>query len=293
MKTLTNKTTVLSIEYPRTWDESLLTDVSVQIADFDGTELLASTSADLYTSTTLDADSLRYTRSITLAAGSDDLVTGDLIRIRGILGYEDHVVKGYDASNLVAELESHVDRDFENGASVDRLSAIATVDLSDTDVFAPGTQIVITWTPTGTGDSLTELAEIETDSQIDVAEFTTEFSAIYSRAYNALKTPADRLDTMIGLAQNEIRLQLSARGLDIARIKDQRLISPLLMAKLAEMWARDGDESSADEHQRHSQAYSAALESLCQLPIWIDLDGDGINDDGETQSHPVYFERVW
>lgn len=293
MKTLTNKDTELRLEYPRTWDVSSLTAVSLQIADFDATELLASTEASLYTEATLDVDSRRYSRSITLNAGSGALAIWDLIRIDGINGYEEHIVKGYDSTNLTAELEDHVDRDFEAGSTVNRMTAIATVDLSDTDVFPAGEQLVITWTPTGTGDSITELAEIETDSQIDVSTFTSEFSALYSRAYDALKKPADRLDTIIRLAQSELRLDLASRGCDIARIKDSTLISPPLMAKVAEMWARDGDEASNDEFERHSKAYSAALESLCQLPIWVDLDGDGVNDDGETMDHPVYFERVW
>lgn len=293
MRTLTNQTTAISLGYPRTWEPADLTEVAFRIDDTDNNELLDDDTASLYTEAALDVAANRYAREITLEAGSEDLEIGDLIRITGVLGYEDHTVKGYDSDNLVAELEEHVDRDFEAGATVHRLSAVATVDLSDTDTFPPGIQMVITWTPTGTGAPLTELYEIESGLQIDVASFTEEFKALYHRAYKALKDPADRLDTIIRLAQNELRMTLASRLLDIARIKDQRLIAPPLMALVAEMWARDGDKETSDEHQKYTRAYSAALESLCLNPIWVDLDDDGTQDDGEVGSHPVSFERNW
>ena len=65
------------------------------------------------------------------------------------------------------------------------------------------------------------------------------------------------------------------------------------MAKVAEMWARDGDKQTADEHKKYCKAYSAAFESLCKNPIWVDLDGDGKQDDGEVDTYPEIFEKVW
>jgi len=291
MRTLTNTTTSIRLEFPRTWEPSDLTGVTIQIADTAGTELLSAAAASLYTATTLDGDARRFVRSITLAEGSGDLEIQDLIRIVGVLGYEDHTVKGY--SSLDAELENHVDRDFESGAAVYRLHCVATVDLSDTDDFPIGQQLVITWTPTGTGGVLTELAEIEGAIQVDIADFTRKFSASYKRAYSALSSPEDNLDTIIEIAQDELRTDLTDRGLDITRIKDQGLITPPLMALVAVIWARDGDDNTADEYERYGQAYSAALEKLCRLPVWEDSDSDGIKDTGEVQTHPANFERIW
>lgn len=293
MRTFTNQTTEIYLEYPESWEPGDLTAITIQIDDVAGNELLAATPAGLYTQSTLDSDALRYTRSITLADGSEDLAVGDMIRIGGILGNETHVVKGWDSANLVAELEDFVDRNYEAGATVDRLSAVATVDFSDADVYVPGIQMVLTWTPTGTGGALTELAEIESFVQIDVASFVRDFSAIYHRAYTALRSPNDRLQTVIRLAQDELRLALASRLLDIGRIKDQTLLNPPLMALVAKMWAMDGDEQTSDESDKYSRAYSAALEMLCQHPVWVDLDNDGVQDNGETNSHPLIFERQW
>lgn len=294
MKTLTNSTAGIPIEFPRTWDPTALTAVGVQIRDLEGTALLdPAGTATLYAESELESDARRYVRRVTLASGAEDLKTGDLIRVSGIGGYEDHTVKGWDSENRTAELENHVDRDFEAGSTVNRLSAVYASDLSDTDVFAPGSRLVITWTPVGTGSALTEMVEVETCRQLDPVAFTSEFQALYPRAYNALKNPADRFDTVIRLAQNELRSTLASRHLDIARLVDHRLIAPSLMALVACMWARGGDEQTADEHAVLSKAYSAALERLCQQPVWVDADGDGTQDDGEVEDHPVGFGRIW
>jgi hypothetical protein len=95
------------------------------------------------------------------------------------------------------------------------------------------------------------------------------------------------------LALDELRLTLLSRGLDMARVVDQRLISPPLMALVARYWTINGDEKLEDERKVIDAAYSAAVEHLCALPIWEDSDGDEILDEGELQDHPVYFERVW
>lgn len=293
MRTLSNTTTKIHFGFPRTWDPSSLTDVTLGISSAAGVELAPSESVDIYAEASLENDAHRYARSVTLAEGSESLYVGDLVRIAGILGYEDHTVKGWDEDNLTVELEDHLDRDFEAGATVNRLSVIASVDLSDTDVFPPGIQMVLTWTPTGTAAPVTQMAEIEATIQMDLASFITSLKALYPRAYDALIKPADRLDTVIRLAQEELRLTLASRGLDITRIVDQRLLTPSLTALVALMWARGGDEQTADEQAVMSQAYSATLESLCLHPIWIDSDGDGIKEDDEVGMYPAVFERIW
>ena len=293
MDTLTNTTELLKIEFPRTWDPSLLSSLTVKIADFEGVELVADTEASIYAASTLSIDSRRYARSITLTVDDDELVVGDLIRIVGSLGSEEHVVKGWNSSTLTAELENHVDRDFAAGSLVYRLSSSAVVDFSDTETFPAGLQMVVTWTPTGTGGPLTRLAEIEESLQADVADFTTKFRALYKRAYRALTTPEDNLDTVLSAAQDELRTDLLDRGLDISRIKDQRILTPPLMAQVALMWARDGDENTADEMVVYQKAYSAAFEKLCRKPIWQDKNGDGVLTDDEVNVHPPQFERNW
>jgi hypothetical protein len=297
MKTYTNDTTTIVINYPRSWEPESLTDLKLQIDDANGNEsgepLMSATSASIYTETTVKYAVYRYDFKITLADGSEDLSIGDMVRIKGVLGYEDHTVKGYDAVNNIVTFEEHLDRDFEIGATINRLSAISTVDFSDTDTYPPGIQIVLTWIPTGTGASFSDLAEIEADDQIDLAAFIVDLKAVYPRAYDALTKPSDRIDTVIRIAQDHMRLSLASRGLDIARIKDQRLLTSPLVDLVAYLWARGGDVASADERDTIGKAYSASLSELCSLPLWVDNNGDGIRQNTEIQDYPVYFERVW
>lgn len=293
MQTFTNATTTIPLVFPRGWNPASITDVKLTIADKATNPLQTATSAALYTATTLDGDADQFASSFTLADTAGDLVPGDLIRLSGVGGYEDHVVKGYDPATYTVTIELVLGRDFEDGADVYRLSAISTVDFSDTDVYPPGTQLVLTWTPTGSGDVFTELAEIDDRWQLDVAAFTADFLALYPRAYKALSVPQDRFDRLLRMAQDQLRLVLSSRGLDATRLVDQRLLSPPLMSLLALYWLANGDEQMSDERGVISSAYSAQVEQLCQLPVWVDGDIDGVEDDGETTSHPQTYERVW
>lgn len=293
MITYTKHTSVVRISFPTDWDPSALTGLTLTVDDNAGNELLATSAATIWTSTTLDSAASQYDTALYLDAGADNLEIGDIVRIEGLLGREDHTVKGFDPSTKIATLETILGRSFEEGAAVNALNALIAVDFSDTDDYAPGTQLVLTWTPTGTGSPYTILAEIEAFNQIEVAEFIEEFKAIYPRAYSALITPADRLRVVLRNAQARLRMDLLSRNLDVARIKDQRLITPPLMALVAMIWAINGDDELMEERKVLSGEYGTLLEILCALPVWVDSDGDGIEDDGETQDHPKYYERAW
>jgi len=293
MQTFTNATTTIPLLFPRGWDPSALSAVTLTITDTDNNTLQAATAAALYTATALDDDADQFASSFVLESGAGALVPGDLIRLAGVNGYEDHVVKGYDATTRAVTIELVLGRDFEDGAAVYRLSAIATVDFSDTDDYPPGIQMVFRWTPTGSGDVFTEEAEIDDRVQLDVASFTADFRALYPRAYKALSEPQDRFDRILKMAQDELRLVLVSRGLDPTRLVDQRLLSPPLMSMVARYWLLNGDEQLADERKVIESAYSAQIEQLCKLPVWVDSNIDGIEGTDETTSHPLIFERVW
>lgn len=293
MQTLTHATESIGIGFPRSWDPAELSAVSVTLEDLATGDTLLTASAQLYPAAALAFDARRYSTDIILTEGASALHAGDLIRISGGGGSEDHTVKGWNSSTRTVTLEGIADIEFEAGSTVHRLSAVAAVDLSDTEVFPAGTQLLVTWTPSGAGSKFTQICEVEESSQVDIAGFTSDFKALYSRAYGALTKPENRLDTIIRLARGELRLDLESRFLDIARIKDQTLIAPPLMAKVAEMWARDGDEQTSDELVKYQRAYSAALKSLCKNPIWVDLNGDGKQDAGEVDTYPEQYEMVW
>ena len=293
MKTYTHSTGMIPLSFPPDWDPSSLTALTLTIADRDGNTLQTATPASLYTPATLGVDAYRYDYSVTLASGAADLLIGDQVRITGVNGYEDHTVKGYAPVTRMVTLEAFVDRDFEMGATLLRLSGTATVDFSNTTTYPAGIQLLLTWTPTGTGSPLTVLAEIESTDSLDIAGFEAEFQAFYPRAWDALHKPEDRFDKLLKIAKERLYTALRIRGVDVARIKDQRVLSYPLMLLLAEVWTANGDEDLADERAWISKAYSAAIEELYQSTIWVDADNDNVEEDEETQDHPSVFYKVW
>eukprot|EP00918_Siedleckia_nematoides_P001702 GHVU01004038.1.p1 GENE.GHVU01004038.1~~GHVU01004038.1.p1 ORF type:complete len:294 (+),score=31.22 GHVU01004038.1:747-1628(+) len=293
MRILSNKVETLRLAYPYEWTASDLTGLTLTVNDNAGNELAAASAASLYSDTTLDDDATEYASSVVLADTAGDLVPGDLISITGINGREVHTVKGFDNVTKTVQLEVMIDRAFEGGAAVSRLSATIDIDLSLVTTFSLGLSLVLMWTPAGTGAPFKELARMEPYAQINLAEFEEDFKAIYPRAYDVLIKPADRLGTVLRLAQRELANNLKSRGLDAARIVDQSLIAPPLMALVAKAWTRGGDDDLIEERKDLESEYSAAFETLCNQPLWVDSDGDNIEESGEVESHAVDFERTW
>jgi len=285
----------IRLDYPYQWNPLSITGLTLTINDRDGTELVAATEASLYSETSLDTECRRYSRSITLVSGSGSLDIGDTIRIKGILGFEDHFVKGWDLDNLTAELENFVDRDFESGSTVHKLSATVTVDLSDTDTFTAGKELLLIWEPTGTGAKLTELGIVSQYQQDDLAGFEGEFRDIYPRAYIGLTQPRNRLKNVMTAAQNEVRSMLLERDprFDISKIRDQDILNPAIMASCAVHWALNGDDRIKDERAEYKSRLSNEIQRLTVLPVWVDTDDDTVQDDGETVAHPYFFSTGW
>lgn len=293
---LGNAAEVIDLPYPLEWSPADLTGLTLNINDQDGNELMAADDATLYTEATLSVDSLRYSRDITLTEEDGALAIGDLIRIEGILGYENHTVKGWDADNLTAELEEYIDRDFEAGSTVNRLSATIEVDISDTDVFPAGKQLVLIWTPTGTGGVITEIAVVSSYRQVDIAGLSLELQDVYPRAYKALKEPRDRLARVAARARSDIRKQLLLvdEEFEINNIRDQDAILPAVAAQCAVLWTLNGDEQLEDERKMYLSQVAAEIDTLSKLSeLWVDSDSDLVDDPLEKREHPPIFHKGW
>lgn len=296
--TYTNSTSVIKIDFPELWDPADLSAATLQIADNLAVELVAAAAVDLYTATALDADVTRYSNTVTLAAAAGDLVSGDVIRIVGAGGHEDRVVKGYSTTTKIVTLEQILDNEYAEDDAVHRLSGSIDVDFSNTTTFPLGQQMVLTWTPTGTGDAFTQLAQIGSTIQVDIEGFAVGFRALFRRAYDGLTKPEDRLDTVLTEAQKTLGRQLIARRLDITRVMDQDLLAPSLRLLCAISFARGGELSDTtpslkDELEEWKNEYSAEFELLCTNPTWVDDDMDNVEDDGETVMHEYYPRKAW
>lgn len=293
---LGNSAEIIRFRYPLEWEPADLTGLTLAINDQAANELMAADAATLYTESALDADANRYARKIVLENGSEDLEIGDLIRIQGILGYEDHTVKGYDSANLTAELEAHIDRDFEAGATVNRLSATIEVDLSDTDVFPAGTMLLLIWTPTGTGGPITQEAIISSYRQIDMSGLSEMMQDIYPRAYKALTTPRDRLKRVAARAVSDIRKRLLIMDdqFEINNIRDMDALLPVVSAQCAVLWTLNGDDDLDEERKTYKAEVDTEIEILSKDDIlWVDVDADLVDDPLEKRAHLHIFHTGW
>jgi hypothetical protein len=292
---LGNSSEIIQLDFPLEWDPSVLTELTLTINDQANNELMAAAEASLYTSTTLENGVSRYDREIVLADESEDLEIGDCVRIVGVLGYEDHTVKGYDVDNLTAELEDYADRDFEVGAAVHRLSAVSTVDLSDTDTFPAGTELVLIWTPTGTGGPFTQTAKISSYQQIDIAGLSSELKDIYPRVYDGLTKPRNRLERVSASARRDIRsrLLIMDSNFDINLIRDQSILIPAVAAQCAVLWAVNGDDDMKEEREVYGLRVASEVDVLSKLSLWVDEDSDLVDDPLEDRTHPHIFHKGW
>jgi hypothetical protein len=286
-----NAAETIRLAYPHSWDPADITGLTLTINDRSGNELASAAPATLWTSTTLDGAVSAYATSLTLDAGADDLEPDDLIMLVGAGGKEIQTVRGYDSATKIVTLDSVLRNGYSDGDAVYGMFATIEVDLSDTDVFPAGKELVLIWTPAGTGAPFTETGAVSKYRQIDSAGFEGLFRDLYPRAHLGLTQPRNRLPSVLRIAKQEIKTRLLAKDptFDITKIRDQDLLKPSLMASCAVIWARDGDQVLEDERKEYKDVLLTAIETLAALPIWIDPDEDNIQDAGEISAHPPIF----
>jgi hypothetical protein len=287
-----NSAVPLRMEFPVEWDPKLLTGLTLTVKGRDGVELLAADAATLYTATTLAAAAPRFSGDIILDAGATDLVQLDPILITGVAGDERHTVKGFDSTTKAVELERILDNPHDSGDAVYGLFADYELNTTTVTDFPAGKKITLIWTPAGTGVPITETAQIA-KSELDIEGFERDFRDLYERAHRGLTEPRNKFAPMLAQAERRVENELRADGLDIQRVVDQSLLTPLIMAKLAWMWALGGDEGKEDERQVYGAEYQNEKNRVLSWPIWADDDQDNVEDEGEIKTHTPTFYRGW
>lgn len=285
-------TNVIRLDFPAEWVGEDISGVTLTINDRNGDELLAAQALTLYTATTLAAATERFVSSAVLASGATALTPGDAVSIDGIEGAERQVVKGYDSTTRTVELEGLLENEHALGDAVTGLWGTYTLDTTTVATWTKGIVVTLIWTPTGSGQAITEAAQISA-SALEVAGLEQSFSTLYPRAYDALKKPVDRFSAMTMEAKRQMNNELIGRGMDINRIVDDDDIAPALMAKIAFLWTLDGDIEKQDEREFLSNNYETQFGFLISNPIWTDSNQDTIEDEGEVTDHPYLPERGW
>jgi len=283
-----NKTQTIRFDFPTEWQADVITSATLALFGSDGTELLSASALTIASSTTLDGAVSRYSDSITLASGSDELAPGDRILLTGAAGHEHRIVEGYDT--LVATLEKYVDQDYDDDDAVYYCNGTIEIDLTTVATFVLGKQITLQWTA-NTGQSVTQLATIShTTAEIEGLE--GRFRDLYPRAYKKF-ADEDKYARMQKEATRQIELELQSNNLSLHRVVDTDILAPSIMAKMAFMWAMAGDETKEEERNDYSKEYSDSFLLLTRNPIWVDVDQDLVQDDDEIDSYENIFERRW
>lgn len=284
---------LLRLDFPTEWDIPSITGITLAIYDIDGNELMAADDATLYTATELDGDVAQYLEQITLDAAAGDLHAGELILIKGVVGNEHKVVRGYDSTSKIVQLESDLEYAHEDTDAVYGTWATYDLDISDTDTFYKGIVLRLIWTP-NVGNPITELVQVS-PSALNIPRLKGDFADRYPRAYRAFTRPEDKFSRMVTIAKEELSLDFMAAQppIDINRVIEQGLMRPVLMAKMAYIWAACGDVDMADERDTYAGEVEKGIMQIKLLPIWKDNNMDGVQDEAETSSADPIYTKGW
>jgi hypothetical protein len=282
----------LHFEFPLEWTADDITAVTLTITDRDNAELMAADALTLYTDTTLLTAASRYADSVVLAALAGDLSIGDKIRLTGIEGSEVCRVKGWDTDLETAKLEIILDLSYEAGDSVVALFGDYSLDVSDTEVFYAGCDMIFTLTPAGSGGEVTVMGQISKHA-LDIVGLRTALEDSFPRVYKAYTDPLDRFDRMAGMAERRLSQDLRQSNIDIQRIVDQSELIDAVVAEMAWLWTMNGDDDMEMERKFIGTERSERRTAIKNLPIFFDDNQDGAENEGEITSHEWSPDRSW
>jgi hypothetical protein len=285
-------TNVLRFEFPVEWEGDDITGVTLAIHDKSGTELLAADALTLYTATELDGAVDKHLNEIVLDSAAGALSPGDPILIDGIAGPERNRVKGYDSSTFAVTLESILDNDHADADAVYGLWGTYTLDTTTVATWTAGLIVTLTWTPAGSGQATTELAQIS-KSVVEIEGLAKRFSRVYPRAFRSFTESVDRLADMLDEAKRRVEKDMLAENMVMNRTVDQDVLSEWIMAKMAHLWALNGDKDLEDERKVLSKECEIEKQLVYKLPIWADHNQDKIEDAEEVTDHIRTFGRGW
>ena len=257
-----------------------ITDVTIALADTGGEEILAATSATLYTATTLDADASAGDAYVTFANGATALNRGD----RVLIGDSDDgppemlVCHHYDATNRRAYGEYELQHAHASGAAVVGLWATYDLDVSDTDTYVKGYQLVGTWDPDTDDEAWTERYIISGTATAAAAGLWKDMRAIYPSVYEEA-TKGD-LVTLEAHIRQRFAHEFVSRGMELNRIVDNDRIQPGLL-----LFARYVILIDPERKSDAKEEWGDWFKTLCGDSIWQDLDEDGALEDHEKETH--------
>lgn len=279
-------TNVVRHELPADLALTTTSAIYLTVYDDDGTALVARAQATTYTSTTIGSAVTVGDSSFVLAAGAGALEPGDRVRIldSDMGPDEDVLVHHYDSSTRTVHAVESLRCSHSVSAGVVGMWATASIDMTDTDVYEPGSTVILAWEHGSDESSARKYtSDLYTVGSLglggsDVLDrFATRFPDL------ALKIQ-DRRNQALLEARRELTWECSARGCDLDKIVDQEVIMIPLLLKLALIAAGVSDQYAAEREQLLAE-YAVQFDRAMSLPIWVNLGDDLAKSDDETRSH--------
>lgn len=271
----------LRCEYPEAWDAASITGVEISIDTVGGTAILAATAATLYTATTLGSACTHGDEYIELAEGASAPAKGDRLWISSSASGpgEQVIVNYYDSSNRYVFTERELQHSHASGAAVKGQFATYAMDVSDTDTYIKGYEMVVTWDPSTDDFPYTDHYVIA-GAAIGAPGFWRDFQAMYPVEYD-MRGGRD-LVAFESQIRKRFAHELMSRQLNPDRIIDQDKIEPgvVLFARFLMMSGQD-----QTMYDRAKEEWVEWLKTLAADPIWQDLDQDGDIDSDEEEAH--------
>ena len=284
----------IRLEFPHGWNIDTIDHVYLKVTDLNGEELLADDEIDLLTDTTTGATASARDDTVTLDADVSPEPGDRLYLADSVDGpSEEIVVKNYSSAAKLITLKYELLNDHTDGTGVYGLFGTYDIDLSDTDVYTLGKQVVLTWTPHDSGHNsvglpFKERAEIAL-FKLGLSGIQERFRSLYPREYEAISEPYNRFESFVEEARSQLQIDLSLDGIHIDRIPNSELLIPAYMAKMRWLVLLSGDDRYDTERKVAMDEYTNQIERLKMQPLWQDDNQDEVKTSDEFDDHAQFI----
>ncbi len=263
------------------WDVPSLSGVNIVVTDTGGSELLAATAMTLYSQDTLNGGIEAGDNTAILTTGNS-LVENDIIRIGGGRK-EDIEVLFYTASTNTVTFATDLNYDHADAGTIDRLSCVYAIDVSDTDVFPSGKILTLELIPAGTDDLPKTIQAEIVQRGFGVDNVYDELMSIYSVEMEGFDQ--ERIKSVIAAAKRRLLETLKIAHIDANKVIDAGALTTPLIELAHYLMIVGGGDDWKEEKKDSWDNYQRALKAITTAVIWQDLDQDKILDTDEEDSH--------
>ena len=281
MRTLeyNNAAYTLRFEFPPNW--GAVTAVNITIQSMAGADVLAATAATLPSWGALASATAAGDTTATLASSTTDPADGDWVRFEASTAgpAEDAEVLSFNPETMT--LRHPLEHAHASGGTVSPRFCTYDLDTSTVATWTKGLRCTIQWTPNTDDPDMFELAEVAV-SQFEVPNFEERFKLLSRQAWMARQQVIPELYSE---TKSQLHSELQLSGLDLNRVMDTELFSPLMLAAARRLAILGAGSKYEDERTVADVEYQRWMTIVKESPIWTDTDHDEAEDDTEIDDH--------